>query len=1384
MFQASFTITPTAGSVLATEFTVTNLTSGGSVEKYVWDFGLGDFIYGTVNPKKVYNYHGSYNVTLTAINFDGQTSTYSQQITAELEYRDYIRFTQIPEKFPDPGSLTDVPFKFEVVSSNPDKPLVVDLFSSNSKSIPYQYTSDRWEFLTPVWKFLDTNQKPIDKLVLESKPIYKDNIVVAVSGTGEFFYVDSSSTGDPTTNCPILLTVTLHTSGFSNPLDSSVYPYESFSNNQTVRAGVIWQVNDLSPTLLKITGNYIDNINHTQWTGVKTPVLVTAHSNRAQIIPGSVDSVSEVIFSYPATNSTGSQAPVTLTLTNLLSEQYSIDEAPLYFQSTDDKNFRAGGYIFTTITGLTSVSATSIIAQTTAYTDRVQLNNEFSYPLGFVPNTSVWVSNPEKNTLNKITLVPDPGTCNTINYFKDNGILTDGIIKQVSVPFSSSNNTFNYEMSGFSGIYSMAIDPRNYDLIAADAELDKIYRFSNTGELLNTFELSSINDYDPKKKMFEYWTWRTPAPSLSSTRFTFYRPTPLSPNPANYIVQAGGVILPPDAIDFVDEYSGVLRILVQPLKCGINFIEQKENFQAGLCSENFNEEMYFSPDIDINVIQIFNPVLPTRHISSIMYWTSASYEPSLSFPLTDNPTLSTDPNYYIVSIDGIVQRPDSYSINPTAMRIDFDELVPKNTTVNIVYLPTILPPANWIQTFTTETTAFYLTGSNSQVNYQQDPHSSFLVNIGGVLQSPETYSYNVDEQKLVFNTTLPINTPVSITQLTVPENINAVAAFTPAHVSLDKNYNIWVSLFNSVSVLKFDPDFNLLFSVAPTGVNWPARSWTVSPPEDISYQAARFSNTSRMFANSGDDTLDPYTNEFLLKPPVAETDKENNCWVTYANPLCCLLVKYSESGQPLLQIPLKQYSVPINLAVNSQNNIWVSNFHGSSYTYTPLSGSIELYNTTSGELLNTVTNISRPGHIALDRQNNLWFTHGLRRFGYFNTTSNTLCSWVIDLSGNITEFVLPSAFDVTTLEDFDEFDNKEDDELGGLAVDVYNRVWILDNTQNFAYVLTASSNFISYPIRSFKIIPDITLGYYIDINTGNTYTEEGDYYYRSAQATGDWTGNRWYQKYTNVQTITATPVSGISAPFNLSPFVNKHQIRRVNESFNAAEYYKSLALPEILNSNTVLFDKFLPAVVGTGEMTSKEDIGQITYEKTANFVLNHSDIDTCNIEQLLSLAELTNNPASDYAATYPLEIKNMLDIASVPRSQLWGMADNTPILTRSLGKEYNTQTDLLTAGTSIILKSKSDSSLSLLQVPPLSTGELIYPLTSFSGFGLKNPIIDYLFYRFEPAYTNQFIENVIDWDSPYTTQSRTASTSEDWYGDNGALETAFRYLLINNLFPK
>jgi hypothetical protein len=1361
MLQANFTVSPLSGFVLGTEFTVTNLTSGGIVEKYNWDFGTGDIFYNNKTPSYIYKYPGMYTVSLTAINFDGVVSTYTQVVTADIVFRDYIKFTHIPERFADPGKLTLTPFKFEVVSSNPDKPLVIDLFVSNSNSTPYQFATERWESLTPTWKFLNNDLTPITSLSVEPIPIYVNNTIVAVSGLSEFYFIDSTSTGNPTQNCPLLITATLQTSSFANFQDSSIYPYESHANNKTVRAGVIWQVNDLTPTLLKVTGNYIDPINTKQWKDIKIPVLITAHSNRAQILPGSDENISEVIFTYPGTNNIGKLAPIALTLSNIPSSAYIVDEAPLFFQATDKNDLRSGGYIFTTLTSYTTATNVSITAQTTAFTNNIINPNEFPYPYGFAPNTSVWVSNPQRNTLNKITLVPDIGTCNTINYFRENNILTDGIIKEVQVPALSTTNTFNYTMSGFSGIYGVAIDPRNYELVAADAELDCLYRFSNTGELLKTFSLSCLGDFDPQKKLFETWTWTTPAPETSSTRFAFYKPVPLSPNPNNYIVTVGGNIQPTDLIE-IYPYQGIIRLNV---------------FNDPLVPEN--QDAYPPENLEFNVIQLFNPSLPQKYISSITHWTTRTTSTNTTFPLTGFLSLSADSNYYVVSLNGVLLKPDLYTINNITKTITFNQTVPTNTVIHILYIPNVLPPATWFYTFSETTTSVNLTGN---LNYQPDEQSAFIVNINGVLQNTQNFKHNVFKQTLDFNTPLPLNEPIQITQFSITDTINNTAAYTPAYVSLDKDYNIWVSLFNSVSVLKFDPNFNLLFNVVPSGIKWLTRSWTTNPI-GIDYQSARFEEISRMFSLSTNETVDDYTNEYFLKPPVVETDKDNNCWVTYANPLCSMLVKFDSLGNELAQITLNKYATPINLAVNSQNNIWVSNFHGSSYTYTSLSGSIQLYDSNTLQLLQSVQNISRPGYIALDRNNNLWFTHSLRRIGYYNTTTNTLCAWTVEESGNLTIYIPPSSIEATP-ETFDSYENEHDEELGGLAVDVYNRVWVLDSLYNFAYVISATPNFFEAPIRKFKILPDSTLGYYLDIDSGSTYTKISEYN-KSAQATGDWTGNRWYQKYANPQAISAVLISGISIPFNITEFINKHQIKKINESFNAASYYKSLALPENLNSNTKLFDSFFPAVVGTSDLSSNEDVGQITYEKIANFVINHADIDTCNIDQLLSLADQTAVAASDYAATYPTDIRNMLDIASISRSKLWGIKDNTPILTQSLGQQLNTLTDLLTAGTKIILKNKYNSSLSVIEVPTLSTNQTTYTIDKLKGYGLAEPIIDnYLFYIFNPAYTEEYIENIIDWTSSYTTQSFTASTLEEWYGEDGAIETAFRYLLTKNLFLK
>ena len=1355
MIQADFTISPLSGDVLATKFTFTDATTGASVYKYVWDPGLGKLIYNIKNPTVVYTYPGTYTVSLTATDYNGSASTKTKQLSVDYVFRDYITFTQIPEKYSDPGLRTATPFKINVLTTNIDKPIIIDLFAANSRSTPYNFVPTKWNFLTPTWYFLDNNSNIVTSLSVESKPVYKNGTVVAVSGTTEFYYVDSMSTGNPATDCPILITATLQTSGFNYPHDSNIYTYDSYVNNETVRAGVVWQVNDLFPNLLKVTSNYIENIPSKQWRDIKIPTLITCHSNRSLLLSGSEDTTSGVIFSYPSTNAIGNIAPLTLTLSNVLSTHYVVDDAPLYFKAVDANNSRAGGYIFTTTTALTTITSTEINAQTVASTGDIYDTNKFIYPKGFVPNTPVWVANPEKNTLNKITLVPDPGTCNTINYFKEKKILTDGYIKEVQVPALISDNTFNYEMSGFSGIYGMAIDPRNYDLIACDAELDRLYRFANDGSIITTFELSSLNDYNPEKKLLDSWSWKTSTPYASATSYSFYGPVIRSSNPANYILVLGGLIQPASFIQITPQKS-------------IRIVSTVPGDFGGYPPEN----------VTLDVIQLFSPSLPNSYIDNIKYWVFDTTVPTTTFSLTGT-TLTNTPANYIVTVDGVLQRQTSYNIDSATNTLIFNEPVPEGITVYIHFLPDIQSPATWSITPTTSTNFVTLTGNE---NYKKDKESGFLVNIGGVLQSQSKYSYNYEQDTIVFDTQLPLNVPIEITQISVPEKINNRASYTPSYVSLDKDSNIWVSLFNTVSVLKFDPNFNLLFSTAPTKIGWPTRSWT-NAPQGIDYQSDLFEQYTRYVSISG-LTEDFYYEEYFLKPPVVETDRENNCWVTYANPLCSMLVKYDRNGQALTEISLPLYTTPINLAVNADNNVWVANMHGSSYTYTTLSGSIVLYDSETATPLKTITGVSRPGYIALDRSNNLWFTHSTRRIGYYDVQTDTLSSWTLDLTGGFTPFVMSSSDMLSGLKTFDSDENQQDEELGGLAVDVHDRVWVIDTLQNYAWVLSATPFFDQKAVRYFKIVPDSNIGYYTDINDGSTYTETGDYYYRSAQATGDWTGNRWYQKYVTAQLLSSVAISGVSTSFNVTPFENENQIRRVNESFNTAEYYKALAIPENLKSNTNLFDKFFSAAVGTGYLSANEDLGQTVYERIANFTINHSDIDTCNISQLLSLADQTGTPASDYSAIYPTDIRNFLDVASTPRPKLWGIEDKTPLFPQSIGERYNTQTDYLTANTKIVLKNKFDSKITLVTVPPYN-GQDIYPITQFKGYGFIQPVTaNYLFYHFTPVYNGNYIENIIDWQSEFTTLNPTLSTYEEWYGDDGIIENTFRYLLTKNLFLK
>jgi PKD repeat protein len=1059
MVTANFFVTPFTGDVYATDFTFTDETSGNIVSR-VWDLGDGNYKYNVTEFTHVYNYPGTYTINLTCIDNNGNSSVASNQIITDYPFRDYVSFTQIPDKYSDPGSKPTEPFRVAVVTSQLNSPLTVNLFAANSNSIPFEYVPEQWSFLVPTWRFLDSKDNFITSLSVEPVKIFKNNKQVGLSGEAEFYFIDDTSTGNPTINCPLLLAATLQTSAFNFPEDSRAFNYLSYSNSTVAQAVIVWQVNDLQPSFLKVTGNYVDEIYSRKWTNVKIPILITCHSSREFYVPGSGETDSNIIFSYPPSNSVGLSADIKLSLSGVPDSYYTVDEAPLYFQTLDKEGFKTGGYVFTTVTPLSPIASTVIQASSTVF-DTTIAEGKFNFPTGHAPNPFVWIANPEQNRLNKISLVPYPSYCETIKYYKENGLLVDGYIKTYEVPSLSTTNTFNYLMSGFSGVYGIAIDPRKYDVLITDVELDRIYKYSTFGQLLCTVQLSSFGDYSP------------------------------------------------------------------------------------------------------------------------------------------------------------------------------------------------------------------LSG-----------------------------------------------------------------AYTPSNIAIDRFYNVYVSLFNSVSVLKFDKDLSFVKAFAPSGSN----------------------------------IFSEFESDFLIKPPVVETDINSNVWTTYAHPLCSFMVQYNPSGVPIKQIPFNNYSVPVSLAINVDNNIWVAK----SFNVTENYGAIDLYNSTTGTLMSSITGFTRPGYLHVDRNNSLWFVHDLRSIGLITETGQTF-SWFVSTDGTFVPLTIPTPLSASYLRD--------DEQLGGLGIDVYNRLWVIDNTTNKTHLVTADPYADFSTKRTIKVLPNSVLGYRLNDDLSFSYTIEREQEYPSARAVGDWTGNKWYQKYSSA--LSAQPVSGISVPFTVYDFENSFQIQRINEDFNTAEYYKSLALPENLKNNTNLFDQFFSAAVGTSMPSAYEDIGQNTYERIANFVSNHADPDTCNIDQLISLASEVGLDASTYGTDFPTEIKKYLDIASIPREKLWGILSPQPILAQSVGAQLNPQTAYLTAGTKIFVKSKFDSTTSLIEVQPLTTGATIYPLSAFEGYGLIQPApANYFFYSYSPVVSDKFIENIIDWENPYTTLNPYASTNAEWYGESGAIENVFNYLLTKNLVVK
>jgi hypothetical protein len=164
------------------------------------------------------------------------------------------------------------------------------------------------------------------------------------------------------------------------------------------------------------------------------------------------------------------------------------------------------------------------------------------------------------------------------------------------------------------------------------------------------------------------------------------------------------------------------------------------------------------------------------------------------------------------------------------------------------------------------------------------------------------------------------------------------------------------------------------------------------------------------------------------------------------------------------------------------------------------------------------------------------------------------------------------------------------------------------------------------------------------------------------RAGGDWTGFKWINKYDkrlvySDETTGAVSLTGASDEFTLLPQTGMYDITKINEDKDFAGVIREYIRQPNLRSKTYFYETFLDTIFGT-TASSPLSLGKRIYEKISNFAMNHSDIDKCTLQSLISLADMTNYKLTEFGTALPAELERVVDILSVKYTTLKGTTTN------------------------------------------------------------------------------------------------------------------------------
>jgi len=582
----------------------------------------------------------------------------------------------------------------------------------------------------------------------------------------------------------------------------------------------------------------------------------------------------------------------------------------------------------------------------------------------------------------------------------------------------------------------------------------------------------------------------------------------------------------------------------------------------------------------------------------------------------------------------------------------------------------------------------------------------------------------------------------------LPENSS------PSDICSDKNGNVWVTLYDSVSTVRINNLSNFVDKIIKPSIN---------------NEVNNFENT--------------------VTPASIDTDYDNNVWISYSNQLSSFVEKYDPDGNFLTHLNINSGYQCTEITTDLDLNLWgvAKDLTTTSQVLSSKNDKIFLVNSET----NNITYYSVGGslwNIIVDTNGDVWGTKNIDQLFKIDVQNNNIINF--SLNSNSTKK-----------------QNNYISDLEGITCTTDGTILVIDNINKKLHYFDASSiNPLSFNSQSISL-KTITLPLDRIQDKINGYGDWNGFKYINKFQ------NILGKRISNLRGVSNTfsIYNANSGKYDIRKLnENFDPIRQLN-SYRFQDF-----LLDKGDSVFKLIETFIGTLSSNPNYLGKLIYERIS--NFSENIANIDTCNIAALKSMYSMLDETYYTFGNGDLSYPAELKRLVDIFSIKFSKLKGSRNKfsenfnsrgyhneqiienggTIIYGANKGKELDFFTTVLTAGTNIVAFEKFSETYSLLNtnlcassayltyIDPINRTYSLSGLNYYWGWNLSLPeqintnFIPkyYSFYEYLTGYDNNQTEGIINWSDSFTTIPENIISKEEW---DSIKENIINYALAKGL---